>query len=164
MAKSKPLPNELAVHVPSGDTSQPWEQLEDGRTVVAGRHALILLDEEGVVDSGLWHEVQFARWSLENRTLTVVWAQPDRSPIMVQTITDDPQRLMEAITMRVDKTIVATRSFFAENGTRVSATVRRRPDGELFSILIADGPLAEEDRHKADDTESSLRSELGMDD
>ncbi|WRS29405.1 hypothetical protein U6G28_07675 [Actinomycetaceae bacterium MB13-C1-2] len=158
------LPEPFAQFVPSGDQSQPWESIDEERVVLAGRHALILIGPGGVEDSGLWHEVQYVKWTANNRRLTVIWVQPGREPVVVTTETDDPRSLMEAITTRVEKTIVATRSFYTPTGVKVSASIRRRVDGELFSTLLADGDLSEDDRIKADEIEQTLREELGVED
>ncbi|MFZ1381174.1 MAG: hypothetical protein WAS54_00110 [Scrofimicrobium sp.] len=158
------LPEPFSKFAPSGDQSQPWEAVDGDRVVLAGRHALVLIGEEGVEDSGLWHELQYVKWTVNNRRLTVVWVQPGREPLVVTTETDDPRSLMGAITARVQKTIVATRSFYTPSGVKVSASVRRRVDGELFSTLLADGDLTEDDRIKADGIEQTLREELGVED
>lgn len=165
MAKYATLPSDLHDLVPLGDGGQPAEQLDDGRWVVAGKHALILVDaaSRNVIDSGLWHEVQFARWNAATRTLTVVWSEPEHPGFSAVTQTADAARLMEAITVRTERTILATRSVFTPSGTRISATVRRRPDGELFSVLVADGPLSDQEIARGEEIEASLRSELRMD-
>lgn len=164
MSSCSTLPSELHHLVPSGDGRQPAEPLEDGSYVVAGRRALIHLDQEGVIDSGLWHEVQFARWNADQKKLSIVWSQPDRAGISGVTVTEDAARLMEAITVRTERTILATRSFITSSGGRVSATVRRRPDGGLFSVLVADGDVTPADIEKGEELERTLRAELGMED
>lgn len=158
------VPQPFAEYVPSGDQGQPWETVDGDRVMLAGRHALVLIGREGIEDSGLWHEVQYARWTADDRRLTIVWVQPGRDPVVVTTETDDPKALMETITARVQKTIVATRSFYTSDGVKVSASVRRRVDGELFSTLLANGELTADDRIKADEIEQTLRDELGVED
>ena len=165
MAKYTTLPSELHHLVPAGDGAHPAEQLDEDLWVVAGKHALILIDSKqcSVVDSGLWHEVQFARWQADTRKLTVVWAEPDHPGFSGITQTEDAGRFMEAVTVRTERTILATRSIYTPSGTRISATVRRRPDGELFSVLVADGPLSDKEVARGEEIEATLRSELGMD-
>lgn len=159
-----PLPVDLARHLPNTEPRDPWEPTDAGGAVVATRHALVILGPLGVIDSGLWHEVQYAKWDATTKTLTVVWSHPDREVVRVQTLTEDPKRLMDAVITRVEKTILATRSFYTADGVRVSATVRRRVDGELFSVLVADGVLSDADRQKAEGIEQGLRDELGLED
>lgn len=160
----EPLAEPFKDFVPADDLKQPWEPVDGDRVVLAGRHALMLVGADGIQDSGLWYEVQFARWAVDTKRLTVVWIQPEREPMVVTTESDNPKRLMQAVSARVSKTIVATRSFFTATGVRVSASVRRRVDGELFSTLIADGPMTEDDRIKADEIERTLREDLGVED
>ncbi len=158
------LPESHARFLPDADRGRPWEFLEDGRIVVAGRHGLTVVSEEGVVDSGLWHEIQYAKWEPEGRVFALVWIQPGRPGLTATTVSDDPKRFMEAVTSRVTDTIVATRSFFTPGGTRVSASVRRRVDGQLFQTVIADGPLTADDEIKAEQVGRELAEEFEVED
>lgn len=162
--KSVPLPQEFAKHVPVADHGQPFERVDDDSIVLAGRHALMIVSPEGVRDSGLWHEVQYARWTPNERMFHLVWVQPGRQTISLKTDSEDPERLMSAVTTRTNKTILATRSFFTPTGIRVVASIRRRPDGGLFSTLITDGELTADDQLKATQVERTLREEFNVED
>ncbi len=150
-------------HIPETQRGGPVEALEDGRSIAAGPDVLMVLNEDGIEDSGLWHEVQFASWDAPSRQLRVVWTQPDRAPIEGVTVSDHPKWLMEKVTTFVNKTIVDTRSFDASSGGRVTASVRRRADGELFSTVVVSGAVSDAEVERAWQMEADLRAELGMD-
>lgn len=157
------LPMQVLDSLPEAQRGGPVEQLEDGRFVVVGRDLLMITDDRRVLDSGLWHEVQYAAWDAATRGFRVVWSQPDRPTIIGTTVADNPKKLMETITDRVNNTIVATRRFVTSTGVPVAASVRRRVDGELFSVVIASGEISQADQEKAYALETGLRQELGMD-
>lgn len=156
------LPERALASIPADQRGGPAEQLEDGRFIVVGRTIVMITDDKGVVDSGFWHEVQYASWDATTRTFRLVWSQPDRPAIIGRTTTDNPREVMEKITHRVDATIVATRRFRTSTGVNVAATVRRRVDGELFSAVIATGPISKADEEKAYALEEDLHRELNM--
>lgn len=161
--RGRRLPSDALANIPEDQRGGPYEELEDGRFVVVGRDVVMIADETHVVDSGFWHEVQYASWDARTRQFRLVWSQPDRPALVGRTITDNPKSLMEKITHRVDNTIVATRRFVTSTGVSVAATVRRRIDGELFSAVVASGPISAADEEKAYALEVKLREELGMD-
>ncbi len=163
-AKPIRVPEPYSRHLPEADRSRPWENLEDKRIVVAGRHGITVVDAQRVIDSGLWHEVQYAKWDPKTCAFTLVWIQPGRPGLVAATLSEDPKRFMETVTSRVTDTIVATRSFFTPEGTRVSASVRRRVDGQLFQTLIADGSLTEDDETKARQVARDLAEEFNVED
>lgn len=156
------LPPSVVASIPEDQRGGPHEQLEDGRFVIVGRNIIMIADDDTVVDSGFWHEIQYASWDNDSRQFRLVWSQPDRPPVEGRTLSANPKDLMEKITLRVNSTIVATRSFFTSAGVRVSITVRRRVDGELFSAVVAAGPISEADEEKAYKLENDLRAELNM--
>ena len=157
------LPSAALADIPKDQRGGPYEELEDGRFIVVGRNIIMVTDATHLVDSGLWHEVQYASWDARTRQFRLVWSQPDRPALVGKTISDNPKSLMEKITHRVDDTIVATRRFVTSTGVSVAATVRRRVDGELFSAVVASGPISDADQEKAYELETKLREELGMD-
>ena len=163
-ANAPKLPESFKVFLPEADHLAPWESLEDGNVVVAGLHGLSVVGEQGVVDSGLWHEIQYSAWDPEDRVFTLVWIQPERPGLRVATVSENPRRFMERVTNRVTDTVVVTRSFFTPAGTRVSASVRRRVDGALFLTLLADGPLTADDQVKAEQVADDLGAEFKVED
>lgn len=162
MARRHSAPEAIAAHLPVSDRRSSAEELTDGRWVVAGRHALILLDEGGVVDSGMWYEIQRARWNGETRQLVVLWVDPARRPLAVTTVTDDPDNFMLDVSAKVDHARVVQKVATTPSGTVVTAAVRRGESGELFSTLVADGPLDEEGRGLADALEREVREGVGL--
>lgn len=161
--KASTVPSAISQHLPSFDRSAPAAEVEGGRWVVAGRHALILVSEEAVQDSGMWYEVQAARWNAEDATLHVLWVDPQRPEWHFVTTVEDPSDFMRAMTEAVDHSMVMHKQITVENGTKVVAQIRRREDGHLFSILVADGALNEEGQAQADALERRLREGVGLD-
>lgn len=162
-ARGADVPAAVVASVPEEQRGGPSEQLADGRFIIAGTDLVMVANEREILDSGLWHEVQYASWDADSRVFRLVWSQPERPAITGQTISDNPKALMERITDGVNNTIVATRRFVTSGGVPVAASVRRRVDGNLFSVVVAAGPISSEDEKKAYQLEASLREELGMD-
>lgn len=157
------LPSAVLQAIPEDERGGPAVQLEDGRHVIVGRRVLMVADDTDIVDSGMWHEVQYASWRADDRVLTLVWTDVDKPALVVATKSENPKKFMEAVTLRVDNTIVATRSFTTAEGVNVAASVRRRFDGHLFSTVVASGPTSAVDEQKAIQLEAELREELGLD-
>lgn len=162
MARPHIAPDTITAHLPRSDRRASAEELTDGRWIVAGRHALILVDEDAVVDSGLWYEIQKARWDAETRQFVAVWVDPARAPLVVTTTTDDPDNFMLDVSAKVDHARVVQKVATAANGTVVTAAVRRGESGELFSTLVADGPLDEQGNALAAALEREVREGVGL--
>lgn len=162
MARPHVLPDTLIAHLPRSDRRASAEELADGRWIVAGRHALILLDEGGVVDSGLWYEIQKARWDGETRQFGAQWVDPARPALEVTTLTDDPDSFMLDVSEKVNHARVVQKVATASNGTVITAAVRRGESGELFSTLVADGPLDASGDALAAALEREVREGVGL--
>lgn len=156
------LPASVMRAIPQDERGGPAVRLEDGRYIVVGRRVLMVSDGEKIVDSGFWHEVQYASWRAEDRVLTLVWTDSDRPSLVAATESENPKEFMEAVTLRVDNTIVATQAFTTSTGVNVAASVRRRFDGHLFSTIVSSGPVSEADEARAMQLEADLRSDLNM--
>lgn len=157
------VPDSMAPFLPRSDRRADAEELVGGRWVVAGKYAVILVGEGGVEDSGMWYEVQRVRWDAASRGLTVTWVDPARSPMVVRTVSSDPGAFMALVTERVNHSLVVQKAALTAEGTTVVAAVRRRDDGQLFSTLVADGPLDEDGRRLADALEREVRDGVGLD-
>lgn len=157
------LPPAVVQAIPSDERGGPVVQLKDGRYVVVGKRVLMVTDDTKIVDSGLWHEVQYASWRAEDRVLTLVWTDMDRPSLVVATKSENPKEFMEAVTLRVDNTIVATETFTTSTGVNVAASVRRRFDGHLFSTIVSSGAISAADEQRAIQMEADLRKELNLD-
>lgn len=156
------VPAELIRFLPEGDERASGEELEDGRWLVAGRYALILVGAHGVEDSGMWYEVQYVRWEGQTRRCVVVWVDPARAGLSVRTASADPRRFMAEVAEHVNHALVASKAVELASGTRITAQVRRREDGELFSTLVADGPLDAAGERRADALEREVRESVGL--
>ena len=128
---------------PTGDTTGATCRacVDDGAILVSGRYALIMLREGEVADSAMWYEVQSARWEGEKQELSVNWVDPARSPLVVRSSRAPMRPFMEDISEKVNRTQVLVRSIKAPNGAVITAQIRKREDGELFSVLAARGRL-----------------------
>ncbi|QPK81762.1 hypothetical protein G7Y41_02710 [Schaalia sp. ZJ405] len=169
MAHRQRPPKDLITLLPDSDRRALAEHLDEGGWIVAGKYAMIVLAEElegqaaGVVDSGMWYEIQQVRWEAATRRLTCVWVDPGRAPIEVTTDSEDPAEFMRDVTEKVNRTLITHRTEAMPNGTRVTAWVRRREDDQLFSVLTADGPLDEESQSLASRLEREVRESVGLD-
>lgn len=129
---------------------------------MAGRHGLFFVKNEEVVDAGMWYQVQFARWEHETKKLIVVWVEPDREPVIRTTIDSEPTKFLRRLTFSVDKTIVASKSLTVPSGATISATARRRADGEVFTTVLVKGELAVGEESVANTLEAQLLRELNV--
>lgn len=135
---------------------------ESGQYLVAGVHALFVINDAGVVDAGMWYEVQYARWDAQTRQIVVVWVDPERPLLVLVTAEENPASFMKILTGHVNNAIVISRQATGKGGAVVTATVRRRIDGKLFSSVIVQGNLLDEDRDLAGQLEADVRSEVGL--
>lgn len=157
------LPSALVAFIPDSDADCPAEPLADGRWIVAGTYAFILVGEDGVEDSGMWYEIASAKFTGAERTLVVEWMDPARAALRAVTQSEDPHILMRRIADRVNHSIVIHKTMRLHNGTTVAAWVRRREDDRLFSALVAYGPLDEQAEREAERFEAVLREGVGLD-
>lgn len=148
--------------LPRGDADALHIELTDGAILVAGRYALIMIREGEVTDSAMWYEVQSARWEGEKQELSVNWVDPARSPLVVHSSHSPMRPFMEDISEKVNRTQVLVRSIKAPNGAVITAQIRKREDGELFSVLAARGRLDDEAMELAHSLEKQLRESVGL--
>lgn len=149
--------------LPSGDTNSHCVELDDGGVIVAGRHALILIRDGEVVDSGMWYEVQNARWKGELQELSVNWVDPARPALVVHASGSSVRAFMDDLTEKVHRTQVMVRTVSADNGTVITAQIRRREDRALFSVVSANGALDDQGLALARSFEAQLRESVGLD-
>ena len=148
--------------VPAGDANSPHIELSDSRILVSGHFALILIEEDRVVDSGMWYEIQNARWNGEKQELRVNWVDPSRAPLIVQSNDSSIRPFMEELSEKVNRTQIVVRNITVPSGTVITGQIRRREDGELFSVLAANGPLDDEGLAVAQSFERQLRESVGL--
>jgi hypothetical protein len=163
MAKRPSLPPKLSRFLSGPQSLGPAEELSDGSWAVAGRDALVVVGPGGVTDSAMWYQVQYARWDAATRELTIVWVDPARPPLTATTVSEDPSGFMAEVSANVTHALVIQKTAVTGSGTRITASVRRREDGRLFSALVADGPLDEAGQSAADALEREVREGVGLD-
>ncbi len=156
------IPANVEKALPETQRGGPVEELKDGRYIAVGPDALMVVKDGTVVDSGLWHEIQFASWEAQTKQFRVVWVDEDRPSIVGETLSEDPEWLMRKITSFVNKTIVTTRTLQASSGGFVAASVRTRPDGQMFSTVVVSGAVSDQEIERGLEMEKALREELGI--
>ena len=155
------LPDSIAQLLPTRDRLAPAVALTDDQWAVAGAHALAVVAPGRIVTAGMWYEVQTLGWDADTQRLQVVWSDPGRVPFSGVTACE-PVDFMRVARERLAYTQVSLRSLRADNGTRIVAQIRRGPDGALFSVVTASGPLDEAAKHAADRLEWELREAVGL--
>ena len=90
------------------------------------------------------------------------WVDPARSPLVVHSSHSPMHAFMEDISEKVNRTQVLVRSIKAPNGAVITAQIRKREDGELFSVLAARGRLDDEAMELAHSLEKQLRESVGL--
>ena len=108
-----------------------------------------------------WYDVARARWEAEGELFALEWVDPSRRPLTGRT-EGDPEQFMRHAGEYVDRSIVLHAQCQADNGTTITAWVRRGGRG-LFSVLTASGPLDAAGRRAADALEAGAREAVGLD-
>ena len=162
------LPKSLASSLPSRERRSPSLELQDGRWLAAAKSGLYIFgaqassgDETPTPEFFPWYDVARARWEAEGELFALEWVDPSRRPLTGRT-EGDPEQFMRHAGEYVDRSIVLHTQCQADNGTTITAWVRRGGRG-LFSVLTADGPLDAAGRQAADALEAGAREAVGLD-
>ena len=162
------LPKSLASSLPSRERRSPSLELQDGRWLAAAKSSLYVFgaqassgDETPTPEIFPWYDVARARWEAEGELFALEWVDPSRRPLTGRT-EGDPEQFMRHAGEYVDRSIVLHAQCQADNGTTITAWVRRGGRG-LFSVLTASGPLDAAGRRSADALEAGAREAVGLD-
>lgn len=144
------------------DKRRPATELEDGSWLLLAKLGPVVVTEDETKFIGHWHEIQHAVWESQTRMLIVRWVDPTREPWHGVTVARDAHKFMSQLEEFVEYAIVSSQRRTADNGTMISASIRRGADGQLFSTLVADGPLDEQGEQLARKIEANLRESVGL--
>ncbi|MDT3767497.1 hypothetical protein QS713_05400 [Gleimia hominis] len=144
------------------DATRPQLPLESGATILLAHVGPALMHENELNLLGYWHEVQHARWDGKTRQLTITWVDPSRPPLVATGASADPTVFMRSMEEYVSYSLVTIATRELDNGTAATVQVRRGPDGELFSVAVADGPLTPAGETEVEALETSLRDSVGL--
>ena len=92
----------------------------------------------------------------------MTWVDPSRAPLIVHSSDSSMRPFMEDLSEKVNRTQVVVRNITAPSGTVITGQIRRREDGQLFSVLAANGPLDDEGIAVAQSFERQLRESVGL--
>ncbi|MDO5728854.1 MAG: hypothetical protein Q4P71_04435 [Actinomycetaceae bacterium] len=145
------------------DRKRPALELESGNWLLLARQGPCVISETDAQFISYWHEIQQAKWDGETKTLSIDWVDPTREPITMAAKAEEPHEFMMSMQEYVEYVVVSSGQRVADNGTTITASIRRREDGELFSALVADGPLDEQGEELAHQLERRLREGVGLD-
>ncbi|HLV05691.1 hypothetical protein [uncultured Georgenia sp.] len=157
------LPDPVAAHLPRGDRPLAAAPMTNGSWVVVARDALLVVGEDGLGQRTAWHEIETGVWDGDTRTFTITWADRERPEQSLVLEHDDVAVLTAALRERVQASVVHHETIEVGR-TRVRATVRRREDGSLYSLLTAFGPLPRDEdvERQLDDLERRVREAVGL--
>ena len=168
------LPDSLTAALPSRERRSPGLALADGRWLAAARSGLYVFPAPFEEEAGSgkaargaepalfpWYDVARAHWEAEGELFALEWVDPSRRPLTGRT-EGDPEQFMRHAGEYVDRSIVLHTQCQADNGTTITAWVRRGGHG-LFSVLTASGPLDAAGRRAADALEARVREAVGLD-
>ncbi|HLS72316.1 MAG TPA: hypothetical protein VK046_00995 [Actinomycetaceae bacterium] len=157
------LPEPVAAHLPDGDQPLVSAPLANGPWVVVARNALLVVGEEGLAQRAAWHEIETGTWDGETRTFTIIWADRERGEESLVFDSDDVALFTSALRERVQASVVHHETIQI-GSTRVRATVRRREDESMYSLITAFGPLPDspEVERELDALESRVREAVGL--
>ncbi|MCS4484212.1 hypothetical protein NXS08_01730 [Gleimia sp. 6138-11-ORH1] len=147
----------------SKELSRPVAQSEAGERYHIADRGLLKIFAGEVEQLCDWFEVQQAIWVAESKRLLIRWVDPARPALRVNLTEPDQTDFMRLFDEKVTLTIVLSMRRQASNGTNIMGAVRRRPDGELFSVIVVDGPLEETGEQLARELEKTLRDAVGLD-
>ena len=177
------LPDSLTAALPSRERRSPALALADGRWLAAARAGLYVFPAPSPSEAGAgsgeagagsgeaadaagpalfpWYDVARARWEAEGELFALEWVDPSRRPLTGRT-EGDPEQFMRHAGEYIDRSIVLHTQSQADNGTTITAWVRRGGRG-LFSVLTASGPLDAAGHRTADALEAGVREAVGLD-
>ncbi|GAB2601408.1 hypothetical protein [Pseudactinotalea suaedae] len=115
-----------------------WAALDGDRWLVLARSELALLTGEALTWRRPWHEVERGEWDGERHALTVHWVGVPEPDVLV-TVEERPRDLPLTFRERVEASVVHSESERAVGGGRLRAVVRRTPEGELLTQVLAVG-------------------------
>ena len=161
------LPKSLASALPSRERRCPSLELQDGRWLAAAKSGLCVFgtqassgDETPTPEIFPWYDVARARWESDKDLFALEWVDPAR-PALAGRSDADPQDFMRNLSEYVNRSIVLHSHTETDNGTTITAWVRRSDEG-LFSVLTANGPLDAAGQRTADALEASVREAVGL--
>ncbi len=159
------LPASRARHLGAEDARRVSALLADGTHAVASSAALVLVDDEGVRQRYVWHEVDHASFDADTATLTVRFVDGTRPQLALVTAGQHGAGFLTAVRERIEWSIIHLEQSVLSDGTRVRVTLRRDPDGAVFSQVTTLGTprLTEQDRAKIDDMVRRVRGTIGLD-
>lgn len=157
MRRTHRLPAPLAAHV--GRRVQSAAPLVRGQWLAVCDDACVVVGEEGLTRQMAWTDVEHASWDGDARRLTLNGV--DGSRLVVVTASDDVAAVTAAVRRAVTGSIVHAQ-FLTTRGGEVRALIRRDAAGNLFSQLIARGPIAPDEQPAVDALEREARAAVGL--
>ena len=153
----------------SGHHQDPAARLEDGTKLTATSQGLLITtpsstnSDNKTTHTVPWWQIQTIRWVAELSVLSVTWTDPARERLAGTVSTEAPRAFMLSANEFLRSSMVTFRTTKTDNGTTITIQVRRNENGELLSILSADGALDEQGQEHAANLERSVREAVGMD-
>lgn len=138
-------------------------ELEGGDWVVLTRTGATLVAEDGVRWQHPWHEIERGEWDGETHTLSVhLVGSPQAHPLVTRE--EHPRSLPLVFRERVDASVVLVENEPARGGGTLRAAVRRTPDGDLLTQVLAVGRVRRGPDLDAqiDALETKVRDAVGM--
>lgn len=121
---------------------------------------IVVVNAEDIELERPWTDTESATWNGKERRLTVRWVDGS-SPLVLDMAETSGFDAVTAVRERITASQVHVEILKTAAGD-VRAFVRRHPSGELFSQLVARGPLTDEEQAQADQLEMRARAAVGM--
>ncbi|MCI7551635.1 MAG: hypothetical protein PUK40_05395 [Actinomycetaceae bacterium] len=118
--------------------------------------------DSGEVKRFDWSEFSFGSWDLDDLKLMLNFVDPSREPLAFTLFSDFSEQLVTMVRERVDRSVVYQQFVELPSGTNARGQVRRNRDEELFTEVVVDGDLTQEDLGVLDNLESELRDAVGL--
>lgn len=140
-----------------------WAAINGDRWLVLTRSELALVTQEGLTWRRPWYEVERGEWDGQAHALTVHWVGVPTPDVLV-TVDERPRDLPLAFRERVEASVVHTETEPARGGGTLRAVVRRTPQGELITQVLAVGRVRQSPAldTQIDALEAKVRDAVGL--
>ncbi|MDO4612618.1 MAG: hypothetical protein Q4B10_00915 [Actinomycetaceae bacterium] len=136
----------------------------EGGWFAVDRGGYVLVQAGGCVSvRGAWASLAGLVWDEGLGCVTVTFVDPARPPLTIEVAEAPSLELLTAAREGIEESHVLTLCRVLECGTTVRAWVLRDSDGQLFSLLGADGPIPPAEREQALSLEAKAREAAGLD-
>ncbi|VEI12568.1 hypothetical protein [Trueperella bialowiezensis] len=164
MFKRKKLPAHLAdEHGTMPAAATPVEPETEGTWIAGWNAHFAVVPKEGERTVYTWSDFEAGTWDDDTDTLSLIFIDPRNAPLTFRIPRHADPTAITMIRERIDRSIVHRQVEELPSGAIARGQVRRNPDDTLFTQIIVDDEVTDEDRIALDVFENQLREAVGLD-